>query len=172
MALMKIYTHPDPVLREKCTEIDQFDDELTTLVSNMVETMYASDGIGLAAPQVGVARRLIVLDVSSSEDRGRKVLALVNPEITMQEGELEWDEGCLSLPDINGIVTRAEKIRVDAKNLEGEELTLEAEGLLAVALQHEIDHLNGVLFTDHLSPLKRKLVLREYKKLQEESEPS
>lgn len=172
MALMKIRTHPDPVLREECAPVSEFGDPLKTLVKDMVETMYANDGVGLAAPQVGVTQQLIVLDVSPEEERGRQVLALVNPVISDQEGEMEYDEGCLSLPNIGGFVKRAASIRVDACNVEGEEVALRAEGLLAVVLQHEIDHLHGVLFTDHLSPLKRKMVLREYKKQQEEAQDS
>jgi peptide deformylase len=169
MARLPIRTHPDDVLRQVAEPVTALTDELRTLVEDMAETMYADDGVGLAAPQVGAPVRLIVCDPAPAEEQGRDLVVLFNPEIVAREGELEWEEGCLSIPGVRGWVARAERITIEARDAELEPVTLEAEGLMAVCLQHEIDHLNGVLFFDHLSPLKRKLLLREYSRLQRQA---
>ncbi len=165
MALLKITTYPDPVLREECTPVTQFDDALKQLAADMAETMYASDGIGLAAPQVGIAKAFIVLDVASAEERGKEVLSLANPKIVANDGTIEFEEGCLSLPELTVPMKRSATVTVAAQDLDGKTIEVHAEGLLAIVLQHEIDHLHGRLLVDYLSPLKRPGVVRKLKKL-------
>ncbi len=163
MARLPIRTFPDPVLLLKAEPVTIFDDSIVKLARDMAETMYAADGVGLAAPQVGLALRLIVLDVSPEEERG-KPLALVNPEIVSREDEIEWEEGCLSLPGITVPTKRSGKVVVKAQDVTGKPLQVVGEGLLAVALQHEIDHLEGRLLLDQASKLKRPLLERELKR--------
>jgi peptide deformylase len=170
MALRKVFIFPDPVLREKARPVTRFDDELKRLASDMLETMYASKGIGLAAPQVGQSLRLCVIDVADQQEKGeeRKPVALVNPEIVLKEGEIEWNEGCLSFPGIYENIRRAGHVVVKALDVEGKPFTIEGLGLLAVAMQHEIDHLEGILIFDYMSFIRKKLVKRELKKKAEE----
>jgi peptide deformylase len=153
-----------PELRKVSNPVDSFDDALATIVKNMIETMYVSPGIGLAAPQVGLNIRLTTIDLSVGEEDG-KLIVLCNPEIISTEGSQKNDEGCLSIPEFSEVVSRPLKMVVRGYNLHGEEIKIEAEGLLARCLSHEIDHLNGVLFVDRLSPLKRNLIKNKIKKL-------
>jgi peptide deformylase len=150
LALLKIYTGEDPVLRQKARNIIKISKKLRTLAKDMLETMYHANGVGLAAPQVGISERMVVIDVGSGP------IILINPEITKQEGEDRDVEGCLSLPGRNEYVTRAERVLVTAYDLNGKKLNLTGEGLLARAFQHEIDHLNGVLFIDYLNDTKER----------------
>lgn len=169
MAILPIRIHPDPVLRVKCREVTEFDDRLRKLAEDMIETMHAAPGIGLAAPQVGVELRLAVLDLSVGEDPSQ-VHVLVNPQIVHREG-LETDvEGCLSLPGITDKVDRPFRVKVKAVDLRGRPLELSADGWLARALCHEIDHLDGVLFVDHLRGLRRERVKRQLRRLAAERE--
>jgi peptide deformylase len=163
MATLEILHFPDERLRTLAVPVEQFDDELRRLLDDMFETMYAAPGIGLAATQVNVHKRAIVIDVS--EDKNRP-LALVNPEILRREGEEEMDEGCLSVPGFFERVRRAERVRVKACDADGSPMELEADGLLAVCIQHEIDHLDGKLFVDYLSQLKRQRIRKKLEKQQ------
>ena len=167
--ILKIVKYPEPVLQEKGAKVTEFNDELRQFVADMFETMYASQGIGLAAQQVGVAKRVTVIDLSSGKDPAQK-LVLVNPEIILNEGKQYEEEGCLSFPEIREKVQRAAKVRVKAQNEKGEWFEMDGEELLARAFQHEIDHLNGMLFIFRMSPLKRSLCLRKIKKLQTDGE--
>ena len=170
MARLPILTHPHPVLRQKAATVTTLTPELTKLIEDMAETMYTDDGVGLAAPQVGASVRLIVCDPAPSDQQGKNLLVLFNPEIVKREGELEWEEGCLSVPGVKGWVARAEKVVVKAQDAELQPVTIEAEDLAAVCLQHELDHLDGVLFFDRIGPLKRKFLLKEYEKKKREAE--
>lgn len=163
MALLKIRTYPDKVLLEKAAPVEKIDEEIKKLAGDMARTMYAAPGIGLAAPQVGRSVRMVVVDLASG-DGGGQLYTLINPEITHSEGEITYEEGCLSLPDVNEEVTRPSKVTVCALDLEGKKITVEGEDLLAVCMQHEIDHLDGVLFIDHLGKLKRDLLRKKLKK--------
>ena len=160
----EIVKYPDPVLAKRGETITVFDDKLKTLVEEMFESMYAAQGIGLAAPQIGISQRLTVIDVSFKKNPDDKVV-LINPEIIEREGEQYEEEGCLSLPDIREKVKRAAKVKVRAQNVRGEWFEIEGEELLSRAFQHEIDHLDGVLFIDRLSRLKKDLTVRKIKKL-------
>lgn len=151
----------DPRLRAKTAEITDFNDELRTLVKDMIESMYAADGIGLAAPQIGISKKLAVIDVS--EERN-KPFCIINPVILEKEGLEEKYEGCLSVPGAYDKAPRALKVKVKAFDEHGKEFEINAEGLLAHCLQHEIDHLNGTVFIDYLSPLKRKLTQKKIEK--------
>lgn len=151
-------------LRKVSDPVDFFDDELEKIVKNMIETMYGSPGIGLAAPQVGLNIRLTTIDLSVGEDPGGRII-LCNPEIVATEGTQKSEEGCLSVPDFNETVSRPLKMVVRGVDPKGEEIRIEAEGLLARCLSHEIDHLNGILFVDHLSPLKKSLIRNKIKKM-------
>lgn len=165
MAILEILQFPDPRLRRKSEPIEKITDELRQLAADMLETMYAEPGIGLASPQVGVAARLVVVDTEWTEEGAeRKPLVLVNPEIREREGQIVWNEGCLSVPDFNAEVERSERVVLRALDLEGAEIVEEATGLRAVCFQHEIDHLDGVLFIDRLSRLKRELYVQKRKK--------
>lgn len=159
----EIVTYPDPVLAEKCAEIKEITPELRELVDDMVETMYEDDGIGLAAPQIGESIRLVVIDITGPQQR-EELRVLVNPVITAREGEVESEEGCLSVVGLRGKVMRSEKVTVEATDLDGNPLHIDADGLLAICLQHELDHLDGVLFIDHLSRLKRNLYDKKVRK--------
>ena len=167
MAVLRIYHYPEPVLKQKAAPVKVFDDALRQLAADMAETMYAAPGVGLAAPQVGVSRRLIVLDCTP-KDEPRRILTAVNPEIVSREGEVCEEEGCLSVPEYYAKVTRSAKVRVGFFDLHGERREMEADGLWAICFQHEIDHLDGILFVDHLSPLKKTLFRKKYKKIQEQ----
>jgi peptide deformylase len=160
---------PDPVLAKRGVAVKAFDERLTTLVDEMFESMYEAQGIGLAAPQIGISERITVIDVSFKKNPEDKI-ALINPEIVEMEGKQVEEEGCLSLPDIREKVGRAAWVKVRAQDVSGNFFEVEGEELLARALQHEIDHLDGVLFIDRLSRLKRELVLRKIKKLQKNGE--
>jgi peptide deformylase len=152
----------DPVLRKETTPVEEVTDEIRTLIAEMFDTMYAAEGIGLAAPQVGRTERVAVMDVE-----GQK-FALVNPEITHREGSMRGEEGCLSIPDVFGDVTRSSRVMVRALNENGEEVELEGTVLLARCMQHEIDHLDGKLFIDYLSMLKRRSALSKWDKLKDD----
>jgi len=161
MAKLPILTAPDPRLKRRAKAVEKVDDRIRKLMDDMLETMYAAPGIGLAAPQVGVLERVIVVDVAR-EDEEPQPLRMANPEILWQSEELSaYDEGCLSLPDQFAEVIRPKKVRVRYLDQDNEIRELEAEGLLATCIQHEIDHLNGTLFVDHLSALKRNMILKK-----------
>ena len=162
----------NPILEKPAATITEFDTpELHQLVEDMFETMYASHGIGLAAPQIDVGQRLTVIDIAAAEDDAEpERIVLINPEVIAREGKQTGEEGCLSIPGFREPVTRARKTRVRAQNVKGEHFEMDGEDLLARALQHEIDHLNGVLFINHLSALKRDLIKRKIKKLQKAGE--
>lgn len=146
MAVLPIVLHPDPVLRKKARPVQKINATIRKLLDDMAETMYAAPGIGLAAPQVGVSKRVIVVDIQ--DKKGPGLLKLVNPEIVHAEGTVTWNEGCLSIPGYVGEVQRHARIKVTALNPDGHKVWVEAEGLLAVCLQHEIDHLDGILYID------------------------
>jgi peptide deformylase len=163
--ILEIRKYGDPVLETPCEKVANFGSpELKKLADDMFETMYANKGVGLAAPQVGVAKQLTVIDVSAGEDPEAK-LVLINPEIVSREGQQLGEEGCLSIPGFREDVRRAMNVKVRAQDLAGQEFELDGEELLARALQHEIDHLHGILFLKHLSPLKRELIRRKISKL-------
>ena len=164
-----IVKFPDPILQRPSAPVTEFNDELRKLVADMFESMYAAQGIGLAAPQIGVAKRLTVIDLSNQKDAKQK-LVLINPEITLQEGKQFEEEGCLSLPDIRDKVRRASRVMVRAQNEYGEWSEREGTELLARAFLHEIDHLDGILFIFRISALKRDLILRRIRKLQRAGE--
>ena len=167
MAIRPIHSFPDAVLKRPAEAVTDIDGAIATLVEDMAETMYAAPGIGLAAPQVGVSRRVLVLDVpEEDEGPGKHLMKLVNPEIVERDGSIVWEEGCLSVPDFTAPVTRAKRILLRAWTPEQNEIEIEAEDLLAVALQHEIDHLDGKLFLDRLSRLKRDLYKARQRKLE------
>jgi len=166
MAIREIRAYPDPVLRNKTARVEKVDESLDGLIQDMVETMHAAPGVGLAANQVGVPLQLAVIDLSAREDAGDRhpLIVLINPEIISSEGTAVEEEGCLSISDFSEKVKRAAKVKVRAQDRTGKTFDLEAEGLLAKALQHEIDHLNGLLFVDRLSPLKKNIFKRRYRK--------
>ena len=165
--ILKIVKYPEPVLSQPGEPVTEFDAELKKLVDDMFETMYASQGIGLAAPQVAVSKRVTVIDLSQGKDPAQK-LVLVNPEVIFREGKQYEEEGCLSFPEIREKVQRAAKVRIRAQDLKGKWFELDGEELLSRAFQHEIDHLDGMLFIFRMSSLKRDLVLRKIRKLQRE----
>ncbi len=153
MALLPILHFPDPRLRIKAAPVAVVDDALRKLTDDMFETLYAAPGIGLAAPQIAVSKRVVVIDISLAHDQP---LCLINPEILSREGEIRSEEGCLSVPDEFEVVGRASKIELRALGRDGQPLEMEAEGLLAICIQHEVDHLDGRLFVDYLSTLKKQ----------------
>ncbi len=161
MAILSILEFPDPRLRTRATPVAVFDGELRQLVADMFETMYAANGVGLAATQVDVHRQVLVIDMS--DDR-KQPLVLINAEILEKDGAQVYQEGCLSFPGIYADVTRALQVKVKARDVDGKEFIYEAEGPLAVAVQHEMDHLAGKVFVDHLSPLKRSMLLKRLEK--------
>ncbi len=163
----EIVIWPDPVLKKKASPVSQVDDSIRTLVNDMFETMYAADGVGLAAPQVGVLKQVIVLDTTPRQPESKPV-AMINPRIIAKEGTTRYSEGCLSVPGEAEEIERAARITVKFLDVVGEEQTLEADGLLAVAIQHETDHLYGTMFVDYLSPLKRELIKKRMKRLKSE----
>ena len=166
MALLTILHFPDPRLRLKAAPVATVDDEIRKLAADMLETMYDAPGIGLAATQVDVQKRVIVIDVSPEHDQP---MCFVNPEILWRDGLEEMEEGCLSVPGVYETVQRAEMIRFRALDLEGRQIDQQVDGLLAVCIQHEIDHLDGKLFVDYLSNLKRPRIRRKLEKAQEAS---
>ena len=163
MALRRIVLLGDPVLRRPAEEVTEFDEELQELVTDLYETMYEAEGIGLAAPQVGVSRRVCVVDVREEGAQGH--LAIVNPHIVeASRKRSRKTEGCLSIPGVEEAVERPAEVTVEGRDVRGEPLALSARGIFARALQHEIDHLDGVLFLDRLSPLKRRMLLAKWRK--------
>ncbi|MDP3478871.1 MAG: peptide deformylase [Desulfoprunum sp.] len=168
MTLRKILEYPAPVLRQETRRITAFNEELKKLVEDMAETMYAAPGIGLAAPQIGESLKLIVIDTTSDKEGAREFMAMINPEIIEKEGKQLDEEGCLSVPDLTSKVKRFKKITVAYQDLAGNSHLMAAEDRPAVVLQHEIDHINGILFLDHLSALKRALYKKKVKKWQQE----
>jgi peptide deformylase len=169
LKLHKIVKYGDPVLEKPAATVKKFDAELEQLAEEMFATMYAAQGVGLAAPQIGKSVRLTVVDVTTGKNPEAKIV-LVNPEIIHAEGEVREEEGCLSIPGFRGYVMRPQFVTVRAHNLKGEPFEIRGENLLARAFCHEIDHLNGVLFLQHLSMLKRDLIKRKIKKLRKEGE--
>jgi len=172
MAILEIFKYPDPVLKKVALPVQNIGEKTVQLINDMLETMYAAPGVGLAAPQVGVSQRVVVLD-TDHENPGKQVYKLINPVITHAEGEVIWEEGCLSVVEFTAEVKRAAQVQVSAVDEGQKEIKIEAEGLLAVALQHEIDHLDGKLFIDRISRLKRELYTRKrIKSLRSGVEPS
>ena len=162
MSKLKIELLGADVLREKAAEIDGVDADLQRLIEDMFETMYDAQGIGLAGPQIGVSRRVIVVDV---KEEGTQPFAMLNPRIVQSSDEMEkGEEGCLSIPGVSGVVNRPAEVVVEGLDRHGKPMRIEAGGLLARCLQHELDHLDGILFLDRLSPLKRSMALRKYRK--------
>lgn len=189
MAILDIVTLPDPRLREKSLPVSVFDGELVKLIENMAETMAWAKGIGLAAVQVGVHKRLLILDIGDlgpdetylegdedsekrlSERRTESKLEVyINPEIIKADGEIEYEEGCLSIPGVYSKVCRKEKLKLRYQDVHGKTHEIETHGLRSIALQHEMDHLDGVVFTDRLGPMQRMMVLKKFEKLQKEKE--
>ena len=165
MAILDILTAPDPVLKKKAEPVAEVTDEIRTLLNDMVETMYDAPGIGLAAPQVGVLKRVIVIDVTG-EDEDAFAYKMINPEVTWESEETGiYDEGCLSVPESYSPVERPAQVKVKYLDENGDEQEIEADDLLATCVQHEIDHLNGKLFIDHISRIKRSIIMRKLTKM-------
>jgi peptide deformylase len=162
--IREIRLYGDPVLREMCRPVEAVDDEVRELITDLMETMYEADGIGLAAPQVGVSVRVFVYDV---REEGTEPGVLINPEIVSGEGKVKDEEGCLSIPGLAELVERSERIVVRGLDAAGDPVEIEADGLLSRCIQHEKDHLDGVLFIDHLSPLKRQMLQRKWVRMDE-----
>ncbi len=160
--MREILTFPDPRLKEKSKPVTEVTDKIRSIMDEMLEVMYAAPGIGLAAPQVNIHKRIVVIDLSDEKD---SPMFFINPEIIASSGTEEMEEGCLSVPDYTAIVERPSEVTVKALDREGNEFQLECDDLLAVCIQHEIDHLNGKLFVDYLSPLKRQMVRKKLEKL-------
>ncbi|MBN2108050.1 MAG: peptide deformylase [Deltaproteobacteria bacterium] len=160
MAKLEILTYPNPLIRKKCGNVENIDDDIVKTSAAMAETMYRAKGVGLAAPQVGILKKIIAVDI------GEGLITLINPHITMSEGLIKSEEGCLCLPKLTVDIKRHAKVQVKGYDVNGKELTFDAEDLLARAFQHEIDHLDGLLIIDRLSRLKRDLSIRKYRKLQ------
>ena len=169
MAILPIICYPHPTLKEEAEPIGEITDEIRALARDMIETMYDAPGAGLAAPQVGQSTRMIVVEASTEEEVGR-ALVVVNPEIISSEGSLVFEEACLSVIEYSAKVDRAEKVLVRGLDIDGNPLEIEAEGRMAVVFQHEIDHLNGILFIDRISSLKRDLYKRKLKKILKKKE--
>jgi peptide deformylase len=165
MAVREIRKFPAPILKKKSDTVSVFDEDLQKLIDDMIETMYAAPGVGLAAPQVGVSQRLAVIDISSKDEK-YPLIVLINPCILRQDGEIEFEEGCLSIPEYTAKIKRSEHLIVRAHDREGREVEIDAGGLLAIALQHEIDHLDGLLLIDRISPIKREFFKKRFKKVQ------
>lgn len=171
MALLEIRYWPDPILKQKGEPVTLWDDHLRQTLMDMAETMYASKGIGLAAQQVGLALRMLVCDVPPEREgeKGSGLLFLTNPRIVRREGEVTWNEGCLSFPGLEIDVNRAARVLVTYQDEHGRPREIQAGGLLAICLQHEIDHLDGIVFTDRLGPVRRRMALREYERLRQQA---
>jgi peptide deformylase len=163
MAVLEILKYPHSTLKKRSKEVDRIDGEVKKLIEDMAETMYQANGVGLAACQVGVPRRIIVLDVSPIDPQ-QSFFAMINPEVIAEEGEIDHEEGCLSVPDCFEKLRRKEKIRVRGISPEGKGMEIAGEGILAIALQHEIDHVNGILILDRISRLKREIYRNKLKK--------
>ncbi len=163
MAILEIRKYPDPILKKRARKVEDIDSFINSLIDNMIETMYAAPGIGLAAPQIGVPLRIAVIDVSQ-RNGNQGLITLINPEIVWVEREILWEEGCLSIPNFTAEIKRKEKVVVKGYDRNFKEVEIEGEGLLAIALQHEIDHLDGILLIDRLSPLKREIFKRKFRK--------
>jgi peptide deformylase len=163
MAIRTILHYPDPRLREKAKPVETITPEIVKLIDDMAETMYAAPGVGLAATQIGEPHRVFLVDIAG-EDEPSDLRVFVNPEIVQKEGDQTWEEGCLSFPGVTEEVKRAAKLKVRALDKEGKPFEVEADGLLAVAIQHEHDHLDGVLMIDHLGLLKKRIVNRKMQK--------
>ena len=163
MAVLEILKYPHFLLKRRSEKVDQINGETRKLVQDMAETMYGANGVGLAACQIGIPRRIIVLDVSPI-DPEQNLFAMINPEVISEEGEVDHEEGCLSVPDCFEKVKRSQRIQVKGISPDGEEIEVSGEGILAFALQHEIDHLEGVLFIDRLSSIKREFFKKRYRK--------
>ncbi len=171
MTRLKLYEYPDEILRKKCEKVSIIDDELRKLLDDMLETMYLDKGCGLAAPQVGISKRIVVIDPNPSDEdlSARQPMYLVNPEIIWRSDEMiSFNEGCLSLPDQRADVERHERIRVRYLDYNGKEQELLADDILSIILQHEIDHLDGILYIDRISRLKRSRLLKKLEKFQED----
>ena len=172
MAVREILKIPEPVLKQVSSPVEVFDDELQTLVQDMLDTMYDAPGIGLAAVQIGITKRLLVTDVAG-KDEDPQPLCLINPELTWVSEEMsEYEEGCLSIPEVYDNVSRPSEITVTFKDQHGEAQELNCGGLLATCIQHEIDHLNGILFIDHLSRLKRERAVKKFTKNERQTKSS
>jgi len=169
MANTKIKKYGSDVLRQVAQPVAEITDEIRQLANDMLKAMYDSEGVGLAAPQIGVSKRVIVLDVDPY-DPSCEPIALINPEIVERTGREDSEEGCLSVPEVRGEVKRSENVTVEALDLNGKKVRIEATDLLARAIQHEIDHLNGVLFVDHLGRLKQQLIKKQLRKIEKETE--
>jgi peptide deformylase len=165
MAIRDIRQYPDPVLRKKATPVKVFDDDLRKLVDDMVETMYAEPGVGLAAPQIGVSLRLLVTDITVGE-KPDALIVLANPKIVSSSGRVIEEEGCLSIPDIRAEIPRAEFVEIRGWNLDQQEVSLKGRGYLARAFQHEMDHLDGILIWDRMSKIQREILKNEWKRHQ------
>ena len=172
MAKLKVYEYPHPVLKQKAEKVAKVDDKIRSFLDDMLETMYDAAGVGLAAPQVGVSKRIVVIDVAHpDEGEERNPIYLVNPEIIWHSDEESCQyEGCLSVPDQSAEVSRYKQVRVQYLDYNGKETEIMAEGLLAIALQHEIDHLDGILYIDRISRLKRQMLLKKLQKMRQEEE--
>lgn len=168
----RIRVWPDKILKQKMKEVDFFDERLKEYIDIMYKRMYEEDGVGLAANQIGIPYQIIVIDTTKRENKEEKEegtkLTLINPKIVEKSGEVQSTEGCLSFPGIQIAIPRAEKVKVLAQDIEGKEIELETDGFLAIVLQHEIDHINGIPFINYLSPVKRRLVLEKYMKAKKE----
>jgi len=169
MAVLEILKYPHPLLKKRSKEVDRIDGKVKKLIHDMTETLYAANGVGLAACQVGIPQRVIVIDVNPIDPQ-QSLFAVINPEIISEEGEIEYEEGCLSVPDCLEKVKRKAKICVRGISPKGEEMEVSGEGTLAVALQHEIDHLNGILILDRISGLKREIYRKKLKKKKQKEE--
>jgi peptide deformylase len=168
MAIREIRKYPDPVLRRKAAPVKVFDGDLRTLVDDMVETMYAEPGVGLAAPQIGVALRLLVADITVGE-KPNSLIVLVNPKIVSASGQVAGEEGCLSIPGIRAEIPRAESVEIRGWNLEQQEVSVKGRGYLARAFQHEMDHLDGILIWDRMSKIQREILKNEWKRYQRDA---
>ncbi len=177
MAIREVVIYPDKRLKIKCKPVEKVDDSIRQLIKDMFDTMYEYRGIGLAATQIAVQQRVVVIDLDCGGENSKQ-LVFINPEIIESSGSIRWEEGCLSVPSITAEMERSAKVKVKALDTDGNLFELEAEELLAVCLQHEIDHLNGIVFPDKLSRLKRELIIRRLKKqnaakpVPEDQEPS
>lgn len=169
MAVREIVLMGDPVLREEALEVSDFDDSLKALVRDLYESMYHAEGVGLAAPQIGISKRVLVIDLRNDDEPDAR-LALINPRVVWHSAEKDKSaEGCLSIPGLEEVVQRSSEVRVEGMDPEGRPLTVEAGDLFARALQHEIDHLDGILFVDRVSGLKRRMLMKKWKKLRAEA---
>lgn len=166
MPLLNILQFPDPRLKNIASPVEIFDEALAVLIDNMLETMYEASGVGLAATQVNIPQQVIVIDITLEKD---KALHLINPTILKTEGLVDYEEGCLSFPGVYGIVKRASTLEVGYLDKHGHERTLQADGLLSICIQHEMDHLRGITFYDHLSPLKQSLIRKKLNKLRKKT---